>query len=450
MKASLARSLVGALALLVSLPLSLYGQTPAPPAPAAPLFSEVQLDQLLASIALYPDQLVAQILMAATYPLEVVEAARWVQDPNNARLKGDALAAALQDMDWDPSVKSLVPFPQLLQMMNSRLNWMQKVGDAFLAQQSGVMDSIQRLRREAENAGRLKSSPQQVVGTEDQAIVIEPANPDEVNLPYYDPTVVYGPWPYPDYPPYTFSPPPGFDYGAPYFPGFWWGPAIEIVVFRPFWGWGSCDWRQRSVHVDHNRYDRIPGSRPPLRGDTWQHDPHHRRGVAYRDPGTAVRFGRPVASPNASRAFRGFETGQTFTTGRPTFTTSQPRFTTSQPNFTTGRPATAQPGVRPPSSAQRPVTQRPSALSSPSAQQPMVQRPSARSTVQRPAAPAFGGYHRGADARAESARGRASLQSTPPRAPAPSAGGARSPGGGGGGGRPSGGGRSSGGGGAHR
>jgi hypothetical protein len=147
--------------------------------------------------------------MASTYPLEVVEAARWVEDPNNARLKGDQLAAALQGKDWDPSVKSLAPFPQILRMMDDRLDWMQKLGDAFLAQQNEVMDSVQRLRRQAEEAGTLQSSPQQTVTTQDQTITVEPANPNVVYVPIYDPTVVYGAWPYPDYPPYYF-PPSGF------------------------------------------------------------------------------------------------------------------------------------------------------------------------------------------------------------------------------------------------
>ena len=125
----------------------------------APTYAAPQLDQLLAPIALYPDPLLAQILMAATYPLEVVEAARWVQDPNNARLRGDQLDAALQPQDWDPSVKSLVPFPQILQMMNSKLDWTQALGNAFLAQQADVMDSVQRLRAQAQAAGTLQSSP---------------------------------------------------------------------------------------------------------------------------------------------------------------------------------------------------------------------------------------------------------------------------------------------------
>ena len=360
--------------------------------------------------------------MAATFPLEVVEAARWVQDPNNARLKGDLLAAGLQNMDWDPSVKSLVPFPQVLQMMNNRIDWMQKLGDAFLAQQSDVMDSVQRLRREARRAGDLKSSPQQVVTSQDQAVVIEPASPDAVYVPYYDPTMAYGVWAYPDYPPYYFPPPPGFVLGAAFFPGFWWSPVIDIDFFAPFWGWGWCDWAHRSIHIDGARYDRIPGSRPPLRGDTWQHDPYHRRGVAYRDPGTAARYGRPVGSPDTRRAYRGYE---------------------SAPGVTPRTPGAVQPGA--PSSrtaVQRtPSAQQPAVQRAPAAPMPTVQR---GTTVQRPAAPAFGGYQRGADTRAESARGHASLQSMPARGAAPTVSGARPSGGGGGGNRPSGGGGSGG------
>ena len=206
MKMTVIRAILGILALAALAPASLVAQTPAPPAQAAPVYQAAQLDQLLAPIALYPDELLSQILMASTYPLEVVEAQRWVQDPKNAGLKGDQLTAALQDKDWDPSVKSLVPFPQILVMMSDRLDWMQKLGDAFLAQQSDVMDAVQRLRQQAQAAGTLKSSPQQTVTTQDQTITVEPANPDTVYVPVYDPTVVYGTWPYPDYPPYYFPP----------------------------------------------------------------------------------------------------------------------------------------------------------------------------------------------------------------------------------------------------
>ena len=232
MKASLIGLIMVILALAAIAPASLDAQASVPPAQSAPIYTAAQLDQLLAPVALHPDQLLGQILMASTYPLEVVEAARWVEDPNNARLKGDQLAAALQGKDWDPSVKSLAPFPQILRMMDDRLDWMQKLGDAFLAQQNEVMDSVQRLRRQAEEAGTLQSSPQQTVTTQDQTITVEPANPNVVYVPVYDPTVVYGAWPYPDYPPYYF-PPSGFVFGPPVWPGFWWGPVIDIGFVAP-------------------------------------------------------------------------------------------------------------------------------------------------------------------------------------------------------------------------
>jgi len=147
------------------------------PPQAAPVYSEEQLDQMLAPIALYPDPLVAQILMAATYPLEVVEAERWLQDTQNAGLRGDQLAAALEQQPWDPSVKSLVPFPQIIRMMDQNLQWTEQLGDAFLAEQPQIMDSIQKLREQALAAGTLQSTPQQIVSTQDQTILIEPANP---------------------------------------------------------------------------------------------------------------------------------------------------------------------------------------------------------------------------------------------------------------------------------
>ena len=179
--ACLYRMMVGLIALVLVVVPSLAN------AQGAPAISREQLDQLTAPIALYPDSLLSQVLMASTYPLEVVEANRWVRDLNNAKLTGDQLATTLQPMDWDPSVKSLVPFPQVLQMMDSRLDWTQKLGNAFLAQQADVMDSVQRLRAQARAAGNLQSNRQQVVRAEGPQIVIEPAAPQVVYVPYYNP-----------------------------------------------------------------------------------------------------------------------------------------------------------------------------------------------------------------------------------------------------------------------
>ena len=166
---------------------------------AKPTFKQEELDQMLAPIALYPDSLLTQILMASTYPLEVVQAERWAKQ--NKDMKGDALAKALEAQPWDPSVKSLVNFPQVLTMMSEKLDWTQKVGDAFLAQQKDVMATVQKLRAKAEAAGNLKTTKEQVVKVEKEIIIIEPASPQVIYVPTYNPTVVYGAWPYPAYPP---------------------------------------------------------------------------------------------------------------------------------------------------------------------------------------------------------------------------------------------------------
>ncbi|HLJ62982.1 MAG TPA: DUF3300 domain-containing protein, partial [Stellaceae bacterium] len=296
-----------------------------PPAPQGPpAFTPQQLDQLLAPVALYPDPLLTQILAASTYPLEVVEAARWLGDPNNAQLRGDALTAALAAQDWDPSVKSLIPFPQTIQMMNKDLGWMQRVGNAFLAQQADVMDSVQRLRHQAQAAGALASTPQQTVTAAGPAIVIAPANPEIVYVPVYDPRLVYGPWAYPAYPPVYFPPPPGYFYTPVVGLGFGIG-FVGVTIFRPFWGWGDFDWRRHDIHLDRDRFFAIDREREErfgrdhrdgdrgfdrdhFKGDSWQHDPYHRRAVAYRDPHTAQRFqparGAAPATPRAD--FRGF------------------------------------------------------------------------------------------------------------------------------------------------
>ena len=170
-----------------------------------PVFKAEELEQILAPIALYPDSLLTQILMASTYPLEIVQADRWAKQ--NKDMKGDALAKALEAQPWDPSVKSLVNFPQVLAMMSEKLDWTQKVGDAFLAQQKDVMGTIQKLRHKAQASGNLKTTKEQVVKVEKEVIIIESASPQVVYVPTYNPTVVYGAWAYPAYPPYPVYPP---------------------------------------------------------------------------------------------------------------------------------------------------------------------------------------------------------------------------------------------------
>ena len=191
---------------------------PAAPAPAGgegaatagDKLSQEQLDQLVAPIALYPDDLLSQVFMASTYPLEIVQADRWVKAHKD--LKGDALDKALAEQSWDASVKSLVQFPDVLSMMSEKLDITSKLGDAFIAQQKDVMDAVQRLRAKAKDAGNLQSNQQQTViinqapagAATPQTIVIQPAQPEVVYVPQYNPTVVYGAWPYPAYPPYPY------------------------------------------------------------------------------------------------------------------------------------------------------------------------------------------------------------------------------------------------------
>lgn len=286
-----------------------------------PVFKQEELDQLLAPISLYPDSLVSQILMASTYPLEVVMAGKWVEQ--NKDLKDDALATALEQQTWDPSVKSLVNFPQVLDMMNQKLDWTQKLGDAFLAQQKDVLDTIQKLRAKANEAGNLKTTKEQVVKVEKETIIIESASPQVIYVPSYDPFFVYGPWWYPAYPPYYYYPPgyyggsPAFYFAAGIFLGAAWGYA-----------WGGCNWHDYHVDIDINRhydinhhidrskyehqYDRA--GKPGRGGENvWQHDPSHRKGVTYRDQGTAQKYNRAstMDAAKSREAFRGrAETGR--------------------------------------------------------------------------------------------------------------------------------------------
>ena len=345
MQHRLIRSFAAAAALTLTAPIALHaqyaptppGETPYPPQsdnapavdqpdaqqPSAPVYDQAQLDRLLAPIALYPDQLLGQILMASTYPLEVVEAARWLQNPNNAALRGPALAPALDQVDWDPSVKSLVAFPSVLQMLDSQLEWTKSLGDAFLAEQADVMDSVQRLRHEALNNGTLQSNSQLVVTAEGPDIMIQPADPSVVYVPYYNPSVVYGAWAYPDYPPYYFAPPPGYGYG-PAIAGI--GFGVGYTVFGPFWDWDDFDWHHHRVHIDRDRYgemDRFHRGR--IAGDTWQHDPEHRRGVAYRDPVSQQRFTHVNLGPQQlNRTAPGVTTNRGFVTPVQPGTTPRP------------------------------------------------------------------------------------------------------------------------------
>ncbi len=277
----------------------------------APVFKQEELDQLVAPIALYPDSLVSQILMAATYPLEIVQADRFAKQ--NKNLKGDPLTTALEKQTWDPSVKSLVNFPQVLTMMGEKLDWTQKLGDAFLAQQKDVLDTIQSLRAKAQAEGNLKTTQEQKVIVQEKVIIIEPASPQVVYVPTYNPTVVYGAWPYPAYPPYAYYPP-GYVATASAF-SFAAGVAVGAA-----WGyaWGNSNWGRGNIDVDVNRnrnvnrninrdnYKGTIGNNRTGKG-TWSHNPTNRKGVGYRNQATAQKYNRGTNSQAAQsrQAYRG-------------------------------------------------------------------------------------------------------------------------------------------------
>ena len=258
---------VSAIALALPLPWA-FAQPTLPAAIEAGVteFNIAQLDAMLAPIALYPDALLTQILMASAYPLQVIAAARWLEQGDNKNLKGDALAKALERETWDPSVKSLAPFPQVIAMMNEKLEWMQQLGYAVATQQAAVLDSIQRLRRQAEQAGSLKTTEQQRVVEREQVIVIEPATPETVYVPIYQPANVYGDWPYPDTPP-VYLPPPQEYYPAAYAPGYVWGAGLAFAagaaIVGGLWGWANPGWGSGSVNINAGRYNNIHVNRPP-------------------------------------------------------------------------------------------------------------------------------------------------------------------------------------------
>jgi hypothetical protein len=259
-----------------------------------PQLSEAQLDQLVAPIALYPDPLLAQVLMASTYPLEVVQADRFAKA--NKGLKGDKLTEALDKQDWDASVKQLVSTPTVLAMMSDQLDWTEKLGDAVLAQQPDVMDAIQRLRSQAQATGKLETTKQQTVTVSQKAnkqiIEIEPSSPDIAYVPYYNPTVVYGSWPYPDYPPYYYPPPPGYIVGGAIATGLAWGAAFAIGHEI----WDDFDWDRGDINVDIDRNRNRNINRNVERNfSKWEHNSYHRRGVSYDNAAVRNKFDKSNA-----------------------------------------------------------------------------------------------------------------------------------------------------------
>jgi hypothetical protein len=271
-------------------------------------FKEEELDQMLAQIALYPDALLAQVLMATTYPADVAEAAKWSKA--NPDQQGDEAVKAVESQPWDPSVKSLVAFPQILATMEQDLDWVQKVGDAFLAQPEDVMDSVQKLRAAAKDEGNLNSSEQQKViieeapETKETVIVIEPTNPQVVYVPTYNPAVIWGRWWWPLYPPVYLPPPPGWRFGAALTTGIAFGIGIGITNAL----WGGCRWGRGSVNINVNRYNNININNrinSNQRNANWNHNAANRRGVPYRDAKSRERYGKQVPGRENRRDYRG-------------------------------------------------------------------------------------------------------------------------------------------------
>jgi len=445
------RALMWVLALMVGMASAVSAQQPQ-------TFSQEELDRLLAPIALYPDSLLAQVLMASTYPLEVVQAARWSKQ--NASLKGDALTSALDGQPWDPSVKAVAAFPQVIQMMNEKLDWTQQLGDAVLAQQAEVMETVQNLRKKAQAQGNLKTTKEQkvVVQPESQVIVIEPASPEVVYVPTYNPTVVDGSWWWPS-PPYYYYPP-GYAAGSALAAGLAFGAGVAIA--GSFWNWGNFNWGRGDIDIDVNRnvnIDRTNIRNTNVNAGKWEHNSAHRQGVNYRDTATRDKYGKgQLAGAENRKDFRGFDQGAGGArdrAGERPATRDQQREQARQSLGDRGqgleRPAqkpdrgTGGAGDR---AGERPQAgtrdqQRPGAGDRAQASDRAAQKPSReaapqrgsggaeRATAQaRPQPTAFDGMGSGSQTRQQSDRGRASRET---RA-APSGGGERSFGGGGGGG----------------
>jgi len=282
-----------------------FGQAPAglpqePPVAQqpGPLLSPEQLDNLVAPVALYPDPLLGEVLAASTYPLEIVEVQQWLQQ--NRNLQGAQLVDAAKQQNWDPSVQALVAFPDAMNLLSHDIRWTTDLGNAFLAQQADVMSAVQRMRVRARANGNLASTPQQIVTTDNQegqsAIEIQPANPQVIYVPVYQPEYVFGPPVWGAYPDLWY--PPGFGFG------FGFGPGIFIGGFFPGWGgWGGwgwgCGWFGHSLFVNAGFFHHY-GFRGGFGGGSvgrgfegrglWAHDPGHRMGVPYPNQAVASRF----------------------------------------------------------------------------------------------------------------------------------------------------------------
>ncbi|KUQ62898.1 DUF3300 domain-containing protein [Enterobacter bugandensis] len=358
-------------------------QPAAPAAPAAatpasvvaPTYTAAQIDQWVAPIALYPDALLSQILMASTYPANVIQAAQWSKD--NPKMEGDAAIQAVASHPWDPSVKSLVAFPQLMSLMGENPPWVQNLGDAFLAQPKDVMDSVQRLRALAQKTGALQSTPQQTVTTVTKpapaktsateatttttsapaptVIKIESADPQVVYVPTYNPNTVYGTWPNTAYPPTYLPPTPGEQFGNSFVNGlgFSLGVATTYAIFSNIDWDDDDDWDHHhdgdwdnhggynrngdnNININVENFNKISGQRLKDANRTWQHNPAYREGVPYPTNQLNTRFHSTNTATGLSA------------TQQPVNRDSQRQAALSQMEKSTGKtfPQTARPGTK--------------------------------------------------------------------------------------------------------
>ena len=273
-------------------PVPAWDVTPSAAAPEeSAKVSNDELEALVAPVALFPDPLLAQVLVASTYPIDVAEAQQWLD--KNPNLKGDELAAEAEKKDWDPSVQSLVSYPDALKRMSENIQWTTDLGDAFLAQESDVMDAVQRLRAKAKEGGKLESNEQQKVETttveSKEVIEIQPASTEVVYVPTYSPTVIWGPMYYP-YPPL---------YYPPYYGGAWIGFGVGIAIgigISGGWGWG-CGWHGGGNTININNNNRYVNHYNQTNNinrsgnSNWQHNPQQRGGTPYKDRATASKYG---------------------------------------------------------------------------------------------------------------------------------------------------------------
>ncbi|MCP3848985.1 MAG: DUF3300 domain-containing protein [Gammaproteobacteria bacterium] len=273
-------------------------------------FSQAELDQMMAPIALYPDSLLSQILMASTYPSNVAEAVTWSK--NNPKQKGDEAVKAVQNKSWDPSVMSLVAFPQVLEMMGEQPDWVQNVGDAFLAAPDTVMNTVQTLRQKAKDEGNLKTTEEQKIVIEQaspEIIIIEPAKPSVVYVPVYNPTVVYGTWWWPAYTPYYYYPP-RYGFGSAVVAGIGFGVGVAITNSL----WGGCNWRRGDVDINVNRYNNINVNKNRINASNkttnWNHNKNNRKGVPYRDKASQKKFNNDRSASKNRQDYRGRERGR--------------------------------------------------------------------------------------------------------------------------------------------